>query len=1242
MFKRRLIAADQASVFMEMTSVHISSGLVLHQMTSDHNRSELGIQDHSNEHNAEDNRSVQWNSLRGNCLATLIESIKESLFPYPNLTSGRLNLHVQFSENTPNIAGRNQSNGNAGTKACEDAGKARMETVPGKDYILLPLWTNDPPFSQSSKSSQDDGSKPSSEDEKKVEEDPRKDSVINVVGGKTSIELPDYPNMPALEDYSIFDLSSDDQDNGAEVDMNNLDTTIQVSPILTKGIHKDHLVKQIIRDLNSTPQTRRMTKNLEEDGLFSSVQQRTNHKDFQNCMFACFLSQEEPKKVIHALKDPSWIEAMQEELLQFKLQEVWTLVELPNGKRAIGTKWVFRNKKDEKGIVIKNKARLMDVKSAFLYGKIEEEVYVCQLPGFEDLNFPDRVYKVEKELYRLHKAPRAWYKTLSTYLLDNGFQRGKIDKTLFIRRDKGEILLVQVTASKAEGGWDFYQSRQDQDGEEVDVYLYRSMIGSLMYLTSSRPDIMFAMCTCATYQVNPKVLHLHAVKRIFSDYAGASLDRKSTTGGCQFLGSRLISWQCKKQTVVANSTTEAEYVAASSCCGQVLWIQNQLLDYGDCNEKKLIHMVKIHTDKNIADLLTKAFDNGIGVNAGDSKLMLLGINLLLLGKVNAARHKLTAARESINLLLLLKVNAARHNLQLLVNVNAVEVAFLAKPAESEGFEQIVDFLNAHTIKYALTVNPTIYTSCIEQFWATVKVKTVNVEVWIACQMLPFLKNLQGWGMKNFHRSLHSIRHSFLFNGNFIHTILQCLSAKTTAWNEFSSTMASAFICQATNQKFNFSKYIFEIMVKNLDNAGKFLMYPRIVQVFLDRQLEGMSSHKRIYVTPSHTKKIFRNMKRVGKGFSGRETPLFPTMVVQNQAEMGEGSAIPTDPHHTPTIIQPSTSQPQKKQRSRRPKRKDTEVPQPSGPTSNVADEAVNEEMDDSLERAATTATGLDAEQDRGNIDKTQSKATPNEPSSLGTSSYGGPRRQETMGDTIAQTRSENVSKFYNDPLLARGNILRSGEDRLKLQELMELCTNLQNRVIDLENTKTAQAQEITSLKLRVKKLEKKGGSRTHKLKRLYKVRRSARIVSSDEASLGDQEDASKQVRKIDDIDKDVEITLVDETQGRYGDDIMFDVSDLAGEEVFVAEQGVPDNKQDDAAQVNIVAITVSTASTILVSAASITDVEITLAQALAELKSSKPTTATSTRSKAKGLVIHEQEQAPTPIVSSQQPSQAKI
>ncbi|GKC54285.1 hypothetical protein Tco_1077030 [Tanacetum coccineum] len=327
-----------------------------------------------------------------------------------------------------------------------------------------------------------------------------------------------------------------------------------------------------------------------------------------------------------------------------------------------------------------------------------------------------------------------------------------------------------------------------------------------------------------------------------------------------------------------------------------------------------------------------------------------------------------------------------------------------------------------------------------------------------------------------------------------------------------------------------------------------------------------------------------------------------------------------------------------KQRSSRPKRKDTEVSHPSGPTTNFADEAVNEEMDDSLVRAATTASSLEVEQDSGNIDKTRSKATLNEPNPQKTSSSSGPTRQETMGDTIARTRFENVSKTSNDSLLARVNTPQSDENRLKLNELMEFCTKLQQRVLDLENTKTAQAQEITSLKLRVKKLEKKEGSRTHKLKRLYKVGRSARVISSDEASLGYQEDASKQGRYIDDIDKDAEFTLVDETQGRYGDEEMFDTGVLDGDEVLAEPE-------------------------VTVKDVNLSVDEVTLAQALAALKSAKvqekanvveepsesitttPTITTttaattittiSTRPRAKGLVIHEEEQATIPIVLDQ-------
>ncbi|GJR78299.1 putative ribonuclease H-like domain-containing protein [Tanacetum coccineum] len=182
-------------------------------------------------------------------------------------------------------------------------------------------------------------------------------------------------------------------------------------------------------------------------------QRRNNHKDFQHCLFACFLSQNEPKKISQALEDESWVDAMQEELLQFKIQDVWILVDLPYGKKAIGTKWVYRNKRDERGIVVRNKARLVAQghrqeegidydESAFLYGSIEEEVYVSQPPGFVDPKFPNKVYKVVKALYGLHQAPRAWYATLSNFLLKNVYKKGAIDKTLFIKKKKKDIMLM--------------------------------------------------------------------------------------------------------------------------------------------------------------------------------------------------------------------------------------------------------------------------------------------------------------------------------------------------------------------------------------------------------------------------------------------------------------------------------------------------------------------------------------------------------------------------------------------------------------------------------------------------------------------------------------------------------------------------------------------------------------------------------------------------------------------------------
>ncbi|GJT34176.1 putative ribonuclease H-like domain-containing protein [Tanacetum coccineum] len=529
--------------------------------------------------------------------------------------------------------------------------------------------TQDPlSSSSSSKDSLDAGFKPSGEEEKKDAKDPENEdsefNYLNAAGIEDNAvdenivyRCTHDPNMPNLEEI----VYSDDEDVGAEADMTNLDTHIPVSHIPTTRIYKDHQIKQIIGDIHSV--------------------KNSNNKDTRS------VTEHEPKKVIQALTDPNWIKAMQDELLQFKLQKVWTLVDLPYDKRAIGTKWVYINKKDERGILIRNKARLIaqgytqeegidydevfalvarieairlflayasfkyfivyqtDVKSAFLYGKIEEEVYVCQPLRFEDPKFPNKVYKVEKALYQ---APKAWYETLSTYLLDNGFQRGlqvkPKDDGIFISQDKyvDEILkkfgfsTVKIASTPMETSKPFLK---DTEAEDVDVHLYRSMIGSLMYLTASRADIMF---------IYPKDSPFDLEAYTDSDYVGASLDRKSITGGCQFLGRRLISWQCKKQTVVANSTTEVEYVTASSCYGQVLWIQSQLLDYGnnnfmnikifienesticivknlmfhlktkhieirhhfirDSNEKKLIQMIKIHTDQNVTDLLTKTFD----------------------------------------------------------------------------------------------------------------------------------------------------------------------------------------------------------------------------------------------------------------------------------------------------------------------------------------------------------------------------------------------------------------------------------------------------------------------------------------------------------------------------------------------------------------------------------------------------------------------------------------------------------
>ncbi|GKA11203.1 putative ribonuclease H-like domain-containing protein, partial [Tanacetum coccineum] len=460
----------------------------------------------------------------------------------------------------------------------------------------------------------------------------------------------------------IFTSSSYDDDFRAT--LTNLAPAVEVNPVPTKRVNTIHPQSQILGDLASPVLTRsRAHKSKFGESAFIGYiqdQQRTNHTDQLHCLSACFLSQLEPTSIAKALEDPDWVDAMQEEMQQFINQQVWKLVPLPDGKHAIGTKWILKNKRDARGIVVRNKARLvaqghrqeegidydevfapvarieairlflafasymgflvyqLDVKSAFLYGEIEEEVYVTQPKGFEDPYFPKHVYRVVKALYGLHQAPQAWYARLSAFLLQHNYRRGTIDKTLFIKKDSRDILLVQVYVDdiifgstnkawcdefevlmkgefemSAMGEMTFFLGLQfdmesvrtattpyeaaktklkDETDPPVNVHLYRSMIGSLIQENAVKKIFKYLKGQPKLGLWYPKDTPFQLEAYSDSDYASSHGDRKSTTGGCQFLGRQLISWQCKKQTIVATSSTEAEYVAVllASWTGEVV------------------------------------------------------------------------------------------------------------------------------------------------------------------------------------------------------------------------------------------------------------------------------------------------------------------------------------------------------------------------------------------------------------------------------------------------------------------------------------------------------------------------------------------------------------------------------------------------------------------------------------------------------------------------------------------------
>ncbi|GJR64413.1 retrovirus-related pol polyprotein from transposon TNT 1-94 [Tanacetum coccineum] len=529
--------------------------------------------------------------------------------------------------------------------------------------------------------------------------------LIRVILGKTPYEL-SRGRKPTLDYFRVFGskcfiLNTNKHTKKVEESLN---VTFDETPPPSKT---SSLVDDDLDEEEAIKVTEK--KNLENDIKDETLEidEVVNIKESRNHPLE--------NNVNEALEDESWIVAMQEELNQFIANDVWELVPQPKNMTIIGTKWVFRNKLDENGVVSRNKARLvaqgynqqegidydetyapvarlesirillayacaldfklfqMDVKSAFLNGFINEEVYVAQPPGFIDFEKPDHVYKLKKALYGLKQAPKAWYDRLKAFLIKHEYKMGMVDNTLFTKKKSSNLIIVQIYVDdiifgstcqdmcdefakimhdefemsmmgelnfflglqikQMEDGIFFNQSKyikemlkkfgledskpmktpmssdtkltKDEECESVDSTKYRGMIGSLLYLTASRPDIMFSVCLCARFQEAPKTSHLEAVKRIFryikgtthlglwyhkgtsietvvyadSDHTGDYVDRKSTSGICTFVGCCLTSWFSKKQTALAISTTEAEYVSAGKACQQALWMKQALIDY---------------------------------------------------------------------------------------------------------------------------------------------------------------------------------------------------------------------------------------------------------------------------------------------------------------------------------------------------------------------------------------------------------------------------------------------------------------------------------------------------------------------------------------------------------------------------------------------------------------------------------------------------------------------------------------
>ncbi|GJY92310.1 retrovirus-related pol polyprotein from transposon TNT 1-94 [Tanacetum coccineum] len=387
-------------------------------------------------------------------------------------------------------------------------------------------------------------------------------------------ETPPPPKTSPLEDDELVEEEAIEVSKTKPIGNDLEDISLENNQIVNIKESKTHPLENVIGNLNQRT-------------LRSQAQDKSN--------FFCFISTIEPKNINEALKDENWVMAMQEELNQFKTNDVWELVPNPMDMTIIGTKWVYRNKLDENGVVTRNKTRLvaqgynqqegidydktyapvarlesirillayacaldfklyqMDVKSAFLNGFINEEVYVAQPPGFIDFAKPNYVYRLKKALYGLKQAPKAWYDRLKAFLIKHDYSMGMVDNTLFTKKKDSNLIIVQIYVDDI-----IFGSTCQEMCDDFSKIMHDEFEMRLWY---------------------PNGSDIETIVYADSDHAGDYVDRRSTSGVCTFMGCCLTSWFSKKQTVLAISTTKAEYVSARKACQQALWMKQALIDY---------------------------------------------------------------------------------------------------------------------------------------------------------------------------------------------------------------------------------------------------------------------------------------------------------------------------------------------------------------------------------------------------------------------------------------------------------------------------------------------------------------------------------------------------------------------------------------------------------------------------------------------------------------------------------------